>query len=236
MEKVHDLTSSPEPDSPSEALKSQEKKSKVDSPSKGRKKSPEKSSGANFSSKAKINSPKKSPEKMIGHSNRIPVILQKKATGTNSRTMICQVDDPKLSFLGDSGAVGRLTVGEKRLKIDLKGRQYDGTIHPGPTVMLLNFAPAVGKEKAKDGSGDIARVEMMTDEYVHLNFTRDVLSGLMGDYHGEGLSDDKSEDGSADGSDDGRTTSRGKRKGGVVISQVTNKKRKSSSKGGKKKK
>ena len=83
---------------------------------------------------------------------RIPVLIQKKTLGSKSRTMVCQVDDPKLTFAGDSGAVGRLTVGENNIKIDLKGRQYDGTIHPGPTVMLLNLAPAVGKDKKEERS------------------------------------------------------------------------------------
>ena len=166
-----------------------------------------------------VKSPSKSPSTVKLGSSRIPVLLQKKTIGAKSKTMVCQVDDPKLTFVGDSGAVGRLTVDEKNLKVDLKGRQYDGTIQPGPTVMLLNLAPAVGKDKKE---GDVARIEMMSDEFVELNFTKDVLSGLMGDYQGAADTDDESAAGSV-----GSTDSKGKKKRkGVVISQVTNKKRK----------
>ncbi len=174
-----------------------------------------------------------------------PVLIKKDAT--SKRVMLCQVlDDPKLNFSGDSGAVGRLSVGPQSLKIDLKGRQYEGLIRAGPTVMLLNLAPPVGlgKEKDKNGASTVvpARAEMITNEFVELNFTRDILSGLMGDFSGpaggvesDGLSvDSMSEADQAMGT----KCSGKKRKGGsgVVISQVTNKKRKATSKGGRKKK
>ena len=178
--------------------------------------------GSTSPAKSKSSSPRKSPKSPIKvelGSSRIPVMLQKKTLGAKSKTMVCQVDDPKLTFVGDSGAVGRLTVDNKSLKIDLKGRQYDGTIQPGPTVMLLNLAPAVGKDKK---GGDVARIEMISDEFVELKFTKDVLSGLMGDYQGAADTDDESAAGSV-----GSTDSKGKKKRkGVVISQVTNKKRK----------
>ena len=183
------------------------------------------------SAKSNSSSPKKSPSKISTNmelkDHRIPVLMQKKTLGTKSRTMVCQVDDPKLTFAGDSGAVGRLTVSEKNIKIDLKGRQYDGTIQPGPTVMLLNLAPAVGKDKKE---GEVARIEMMSDEFVELNFTKDVLSGLMGDYQGAADSDNESGVGSV-----GSTDSTKKKRKGVVISQVTNKKRKTGAKSRKKK-
>ena len=190
------------------------KKGSSPSPAKSQSGSPKKSSS-------------KSPAKVELKNSLIPVLMQKKTLGAKSRTMVCQVDDPKLTFMGDSGAVGRLTVGEKNIKIDLKGRQYDGTIKPGPTVMLLNLAPAVSKDKKE---GDIARVEMISDEFVELNFTKDVLSGLMGDYQGAADSDDESGVGSV-----GSTDSNKKKRKGVVISQVTNKKRKAGQKGRKKK-
>lgn len=172
-----------------------------------------------------------------------PLVIKKDAT--SKRMMLCQVvDDSKLNFSGDSGAVGRLSVDAQSLKIDLKGRQYEGTIRAGPTVMLLNLAPPVGVGKEKDKNGAIAsvpaRAEMITNEFVELNFSRDILSGLMGDFSGPAgavESDGQSVDSMSD-TDQVAGGKGGKRKkggSGVVISQVTNKKRKTGSKGGRKK-
>ena len=175
-----------------------------------------------------------------------------KKEATSKKIMLCQVNDAKLSFSGDSGAVGRLTVDSESLKIDLKGRQYDGVIKAGPTVMLLNLAPPVAVSKVeKDGNKNAgvvpARAEMITNEFVELTFTRDILSGLMGDFSGpaaadsDGLSVDggESEDGdqqAAGGAGGSIGSSSKKRKGAaVVISQVTNKKRSKTAKGGRKK-
>ena len=173
---------------------------------------------------------------------RTPLLIKKDAT--SKRVMLCQVvDDSKLTFSGDSGAVGRLSVDSHSLKIDLKGRQYEGTIRAGPTVMLLNLAPpvGVGKDKEKNNASSTipARAEMITNEFVELNFTRDILSGLMGDFSGPAgavESDGQSVDSMSD-SDHAGGTRRAKKKSGsgVVISQVTNKKRKAANKGGRKK-
>lgn len=168
-----------------------------------------------------------------------PVLIKKDAT--SKKVMLCQVlNDPKLNFSGDSGAVGRLSVDSQSLKIDLKGRQYEGSIRAGPTVILLNLAPPVGlgREKDKNGASSVvpARAEMITNEFVELTFTRDILSGLMGDFSGPagGTDSDGQSVDSTSETDQATATklSGNKKKGksGVVISQVTNKKRKSASK------
>jgi hypothetical protein len=194
-------------------------------------------------------SPSKSPRKSRAASPEkaaaprvTPVTIKKEAT--SKKIMLCQVNDAKLSFSGDSGAVGRLTVDSEALKIDLKGRQYDGVIKAGPTVMLLNLAPPVAVSKVdKDGNKNAgvvpARAEMITNEFVELTFTRDTLSGLMGAFSGPAAADSAADGLSVDGeSEDGdQAGGNGKKRkgGGVVISQVTNKKRKTAAKGGRKK-
>ena len=50
---------------------------------------------------------------------RIPLVLKKDVLSRS--TLLCEVNDEKLSFRGDSGAIGRITVDKSCLSIDLKG-------------------------------------------------------------------------------------------------------------------
>ena len=108
----------------------------------------------------------------------VPVIIKKDAWRKNA--LFCQVDDPKLSLLGDSGAVGRLKVTPDSLTVDIKGRQYTGTILSGPTVMLLNLAPPVGQKAG--AFQETARAELVTNEFCHLEFSKDILGTITGEY------------------------------------------------------
>ena len=122
-------------------------------------------------------------ESLLPGGNRVPVMVKASATsGAGRNLLLCQLDDPELSFQGDSGAVGRLSVTSSSLEIDLKGRQYQGTLLPGPTVLLLNLTKPVG---AQANYKPVARVEAITNEFCHLEFSRDLLGGLMGEYSGE---------------------------------------------------
>lgn len=76
------------------------------------------------------------------NTDSIPLIIKKGSWSKN--VMLCEVEDPELSLVGDSGAVGRMTVTEEEFGLDLKGRQYSGKIIPTHTVCLLNLA-APGK-------------------------------------------------------------------------------------------
>lgn len=164
-------------------------------------------------------------------SSSVPIIVKKDAWRKN--VLLCQLDDPKLNLRGDSGAVGRINADKDSLVIDLKGRQYQGLLMSGPTVMLLNLAPPVGQ---KAPVKEVARAEVVTNEFCHLHFTKDVLGSMMGAYT---LGDaEASEDTGAGGDDVGSVCSSGsarKKKGGKkqpLISNVMNRKRKSSSKKG----
>jgi hypothetical protein len=163
-------------------------------------------------------------------STSVPVIIKKDAWRRNA--LLCQVDDPKLNIVGDSGAVGRIKANTSSgLVIDIKGRQYEGKIMSGPTVLLLNLAPPVA---AKTVVKETARAELVTNEFVHLTFKKDILSSMMGEYtFGDSDADGDSIQG-GDGSiasDNGLTKSAQKKKQ-PIISNVMNRKRKVSSKKG----
>jgi hypothetical protein len=121
----------------------------------------------------------------------IPYALLNKHTGSgkNECTMLVQVNNDDnnqhhLDFHGQSGAIGRFETSattannnvndtnnnnDGGIILDLQGYQYNGTIHPGPTAMIV----ALGR----DGK---FKVEAITDEYVTLNTTSrtDVMAKL----------------------------------------------------------
>jgi hypothetical protein len=119
----------------------------------------------------------------------IPYTLLNKHTGSgkNECTMLVQVNNDDnnqhhLDFHGQSGAIGRFETSATNnnvndtnnnndggIILDLQGYQYNGTIHPGPTAMIV----ALGR----DGK---FKVEAITDEYVTLNTTSrtDVMAKL----------------------------------------------------------
>lgn len=94
-----------------------------------------------------------------------------KRDATTRPFLLCEVKDPALSLEGDSGAIGRFSVGQDKLHLDIKGelmvartssikfafkyvffanpgRQYSGHLFAGPTVLFLNITPAVGQAQA----------------------------------------------------------------------------------------
>lgn len=119
----------------------------------------------------------------------IPYALLNKHTGTgkNECTMLVQVNNDvnnqhHLDFHGQSGAIGRFETSattndnvndtnndDGGIILDLQGYQYNGTIHSGPTAMIM----ALGR----DGK---FKVEAITDEYVTLDTTSrtDVMAKL----------------------------------------------------------
>ena len=103
--------------------------------------------------------------------------------------------------------------------MDLKGFQYSGTIHPGPTTLIASLNKA-----------GLLKVESITDEFVTLRKTHDVMAQLEGvvegdmdkgyqvaddnvNNHPKGISDP--EDGKkcvAEGAGGGKKRSRGEKK------------------------
>jgi len=139
--------------------------------------------------------------------NSVPVTIKNNVWAKNA--LICEFDDADLTFVGDSGAIGRLSVDDTNsFTIDLKGRQYEGTILPGPTVMLLNLAPPVGQQVYKQ----VARVELLTNEFCHLEFTKDVLGSMMGHYTGDGMDDLYDQEENGDDEEDERQNSKSSKK------------------------
>jgi hypothetical protein len=55
--------------------------------------------------------------------------------------------------------------------LDLKGYQYRGILHPGPTAMVVSLT------KNKGGHQQL-KVESITDEFVTLHQARNVMAGL----------------------------------------------------------
>lgn len=94
------------------------------------------------------------------------------APGSTARecTVLVQIDPEDastLDFHGASGAVGRFEADDEGIMMDLKGFQYTGTINPGPTAMVASMT-----------KGGQLKVESITDEFVTLRKTHDVMAQL----------------------------------------------------------
>lgn len=107
-----------------------------------------------------------------GNSSSIPIVMK---ASSIDKVLLCQLDDPDLHFSGDSGAIGRFVCNPESLRLDLKGRQYKGTLTSGPTIFILNLS-----------NPQSAKVETVTNEFCHLTFERDQHSSLQGVYSGAG--------------------------------------------------
>ena len=65
--------------------------------------------------------------------------------------------------------------------LDLKGCRYRGSILPGPTALVVGMSKGFG---GGAGSGEM-RVDCITDEFVHLVKTKDVMAQLDAIYEGD---------------------------------------------------
>ena len=162
----------------------------------------------------------KKKSSVLVQNSEVPVVLKRDCWKKDM--LICESQDQEINFVGDSGAVGRMTIENKNLLLDLKGRQYIGDIVSGPTIMILNLtAPVATKKKkekeetekvedddegAEDGDNkkspskaktkttssssssstpkQIARCEVITNEFCRLEFQQDTLSSLKGEITG----------------------------------------------------
>ena len=76
-------------------------------------------------------------------------------------------DAARLDYEGTSGAMGRLEAGDSGIILDFKGRQYQASILPGPTSMLVGLY-----------KGAQLKVEGITDEFGTLTAEKDVMATL----------------------------------------------------------
>ncbi len=122
----------------------------------------------------------------IDENNVVPLYF--KSGATDSNTLFCEVEDADLQFAGDSGAIGRMYSDENAIRIDLKGRQYHGSLHGGPTIMVLNIGTGVfGANSSSANAKLVAKVEAISNEFCSLEFERDQHEHLVGVYSGADL-------------------------------------------------
>eukprot|EP00542_Grammatophora_oceanica_P016206 CAMPEP_0194052212 /NCGR_PEP_ID=MMETSP0009_2-20130614/44495_1 /TAXON_ID=210454 /ORGANISM="Grammatophora oceanica, Strain CCMP 410" /LENGTH=193 /DNA_ID=CAMNT_0038699689 /DNA_START=15 /DNA_END=596 /DNA_ORIENTATION=+ len=98
-------------------------------------------------------------------------------TSSNETTVLVQIDPQDasaLDFEGVTGAIGRFEAGSSCVTFDLKGYQYEGRIHPGPTAMVVSYSNSKGGE---DSTATL-RVDSITNEFVTLEKTTDSLAQL----------------------------------------------------------
>ena len=118
----------------------------------------------------------------VADSNTLPIII--KSSAYTKSMLLCECTDTDVNFDGDTGAIGRMVAdsNNRSLIFDLKGRQYRGKLRKGPTVLILNTAPAVGAKP--DDKEPPARAECVINEFCNLRFEKDLLSDLKGNYTG----------------------------------------------------
>lgn len=93
------------------------------------------------------------------------------ATNNDTCHVMIQIDPndvAQLDLEGASGAIGRFECSSQHVVLDCKGYQYQGTIHPGPTVMVLSHT---------NGDGEL-KVDAITNEFVTLSQIDNVMEKL----------------------------------------------------------
>lgn len=126
----------------------------------------------------KKKSPKKAPNKKkeapfdtVSMDVVLPTALLESSSGNKGECSVLVQIDPqdatRLDFEGQTGAIGRFESDSSGVTLDLKGFQYHGTIHPGPTALVVSVLK----------SGEL-KVDGMTDEFVTLKQTQDIMAKL----------------------------------------------------------
>ena len=112
--------------------------------------------------------------------------------------------------------------------------------------MVLNLAPPVGQSSSNKAAGLCARAEIVTNEFCHLTFEKDLHGTLQGVYTGEDAENRGFESGERSDSDEEQGTNKRKKApssgkkgkagantdeaGNIKISTITQRKRKSTGK------
>ena len=140
--------------------------------------------------------PKPRPKKPTGPRGDMPVVLTAGAGRDGKRTLMVELDSKAGGFGVDTGAIGRASFprvdGKRKFRLDLRGQEYDATIRPCATMLVLNVA------------GAEARVETVISEYATIKHTHDATTAYdqdFGTYHGDANVNARRQRGDSDGSD-----------------------------------
>ena len=68
---------------------------------------------------------------------RIPIVIPS-GNFSNDGLLLCQFEDSSVVTQGESGAIGRVSIGDSAIKFDIKGKQYSGAIYPTITTILIS--------------------------------------------------------------------------------------------------
>jgi hypothetical protein len=140
--------------------------------------------------------PKPRPKKPTGPRGDMPVVLTAGAGRDGKRTLMVELDNKAGGFGVDTGAIGRASFprveGKRKFRLDLRGQEYDATIRPCATMLVLNVA------------GAEARVETVISEYATIKHTHDATTAYdqdFGTYAGDANVNARRRRGDSDGSD-----------------------------------
>ncbi|CAN0170440.1 unnamed protein product [Ectocarpus sp. 12 AP-2014] len=105
--------------------------------------------------------------------DEVPLIIPPAVCKDAKASLLVHLRDEGLNFAGDTGAIGRISVGGKKkdrgLTFDLKGQQFSGQIIPSATVMVVG----IGKTEAK--------VEGLFSEVCRLDYKGNVFDAMGGE-------------------------------------------------------
>ena len=151
--------------------------------------------------------PKPRPKKPTGPRGDMPLVLTAGAGRDGKRTLMVELDSKAGGFGVDTGAIGRASFprvdGKRKFRLDLRGQEYDATIRPCATMMVLNVA------------GAEARVETVISEYATIKHTHDATTAYdqdFGKYAGDANVNARRRRGDSDGSDSDAAPSKKKPK------------------------
>mmetsp|Transcript_12638 Transcript_12638/g.22963 ORF Transcript_12638/g.22963 Transcript_12638/m.22963 type:complete len:187 (-) Transcript_12638:956-1516(-) len=123
----------------------------------------------------------KTKQALLMDTATMPVVLPTSLLESTNIKAECSVlvqidpkDATRLDFEGQTGAIGRLDSNNSGITLDLKGMQYHGTIHPGPTALVVSVMK----------TGEL-KVDAITDEFVTLTETQNVMAKLNAVVQGE---------------------------------------------------
>ena len=140
--------------------------------------------------------PKPRPKKPTGPRGDMPLVLTAGAGRDGKRTLMVELDSKAGGFGVDTGAIGRASFprvdGKRKFRLDLRGQEYDATIRPCATMLVLNVA------------GAEARVETVISEYATIKHTHDATTAYdqdFGTYAGDANVNARRRRGDSDGSD-----------------------------------
>ena len=151
--------------------------------------------------------PKPRPKKPTGPRGDMPLVLTAGAGRDGKRTLMVELDSKAGGFGVDTGAIGRASFprvdGKRKFRLDLRGQEYDATIRPCATMLVLNVA------------GAEARVETVISEYATIKHTHDATTAYdqdFGKYAGDANVNARRRRGDSDGSDSDAAPSKKKPK------------------------